>query len=82
MTVTNITDANITITKQVDKFVNHLATKDSDMADLTRMNIQLQWKIKTLRENYPNKTEKKTEDPEERRQGPSKLVECPILLDA
>ena len=63
MEVTNIIDVNITITTQVDKYINHLVTKDSDMAALTRMNIQLQWKIKNIKRKLPEQNRKENGGP-------------------
>ena len=47
--MTNLTDTNMNLETQVDKYANHLVTKDSDMAALTKKIIQIQGGIKNLK---------------------------------
>ena len=56
--MTNLTGANMNLTNQVAKYANHLATKDSDMAVLKKILIQIQGEIKILKSKLSGKHSK------------------------
>ena len=47
----NLTDDKETLSEQVVEYVNHLASKDSDIADLVKTIENLQGKVRKIRGN-------------------------------